>query len=207
MTDLKNNFLLLRSLLHPLVTRFSRSDELSRHRRSHSGIKPYECSLCEKKFARSDHLSKHTKVHRSSRPSRIIRATVWYLQNPQNFTHTNQPTTVLTRALWELPQDFRYSFSRTFRRLWRAGCCVVPSVFPSFLSLLCAVSSVTVILSEKPPQEKKSLLEVDTWPSCTHTHAYTQIKTQERFLKKPLLQPLLALLSLLPSYQVLLEVG
>ncbi|AWP03541.1 putative Krueppel-like factor 15, partial [Scophthalmus maximus] len=55
---------------------FSRSDELSRHRRSHSGIKPYECSLCEKKFARSDHLSKHTKVHRGSRPSRIIRATV-----------------------------------------------------------------------------------------------------------------------------------
>uniref|UniRef100_A0A3Q3EX72 Si:ch211-117k10.3 n=1 Tax=Labrus bergylta TaxID=56723 RepID=A0A3Q3EX72_9LABR len=55
---------------------FSRSDELSRHRRSHSGVKPYECSLCEKKFARSDHLSKHTKVHRSSRPSRIIRATV-----------------------------------------------------------------------------------------------------------------------------------
>ncbi|KAK6467235.1 Krueppel-like factor 15 [Huso huso] len=44
--------------------RFSRSDELSRHRRSHSGVKPYQCRMCEKRFARSDHLSKHTKVHR-----------------------------------------------------------------------------------------------------------------------------------------------
>lgn len=64
------------TVFYPPILRFSRSDELSRHRRSHSGIKPYECTLCEKKFARSDHLSKHTKVHRSSRPSRILRATV-----------------------------------------------------------------------------------------------------------------------------------
>ena len=73
------------------VDRFSRSDELSRHRRSHSGIKPYECSLCEKKFARSDHLSKHTKVHRGSRPSRIIRATVWHLQLAETLPCTLPP--------------------------------------------------------------------------------------------------------------------
>lgn len=54
--------------------RFSRSDELSRHRRSHSGVKPYQCPVCEKKFARSDHLSKHVKVHRFPRAGRAGRA-------------------------------------------------------------------------------------------------------------------------------------
>ncbi|KAI4873368.1 hypothetical protein NFI96_004569 [Prochilodus magdalenae] len=53
---------------------FSRSDELSRHRRSHSGVKPYQCPVCEKKFARSDHLSKHIKVHRFPRSSRTARS-------------------------------------------------------------------------------------------------------------------------------------
>lgn len=59
------------------IHRFSRSDELSRHRRSHSGVKPYGCTFCDKKFARSDHLSKHTKVHRSPRPGRLVRASFW----------------------------------------------------------------------------------------------------------------------------------
>ena len=48
----------------PFSRRFSRSDELSRHKRSHSGVKPYQCAACEKKFARSDHLAKHVKIHR-----------------------------------------------------------------------------------------------------------------------------------------------
>lgn len=59
--------------LTALSRRFSRSDELSRHRRSHSGVKPYQCPVCEKKFARSDHLSKHVKVHRFPRSSRLPR--------------------------------------------------------------------------------------------------------------------------------------
>ncbi|KAK8720070.1 hypothetical protein OTU49_013601, partial [Cherax quadricarinatus] len=42
-------------------------DELARHRRSHSGVKPYRCQVCDKRFSRSDHLAKHHKVHRRDR--------------------------------------------------------------------------------------------------------------------------------------------
>jgi uncharacterized Zn-finger protein len=41
---------------------FTRSDELSRHMRSHTGDKKFVCAKCEKRFVRSDHLKKHGKV-------------------------------------------------------------------------------------------------------------------------------------------------
>lgn len=71
--------------------RFSRSDELSRHRRSHSGVKPYQCPVCEKKFARSDHLSKHIKVHRFPRSSRTVRSTNWPCWQPNRHPHHHPP--------------------------------------------------------------------------------------------------------------------
>uniref|UniRef100_A0A8W7PDN8 C2H2-type domain-containing protein n=1 Tax=Anopheles coluzzii TaxID=1518534 RepID=A0A8W7PDN8_ANOCL len=43
--------------------RFTRSDELQRHRRTHTGEKRFECVECNKKFMRSDHLSKHIRTH------------------------------------------------------------------------------------------------------------------------------------------------
>ncbi|CAG2108649.1 unnamed protein product [Medioppia subpectinata] len=42
---------------------FSRSDELSRHKRTHTGEKKFVCSVCERRFMRSDHLTKHVKRH------------------------------------------------------------------------------------------------------------------------------------------------
>uniref|UniRef100_A0A8C3F319 C2H2-type domain-containing protein n=1 Tax=Chrysemys picta bellii TaxID=8478 RepID=A0A8C3F319_CHRPI len=43
--------------------RFTRSDELERHVRTHTREKKFTCLLCNKRFTRSDHLSKHQKTH------------------------------------------------------------------------------------------------------------------------------------------------
>lgn len=42
---------------------FKRVDELKRHSRIHTGIKPFVCNKCFKKFLRKDHLTKHSKIH------------------------------------------------------------------------------------------------------------------------------------------------
>lgn len=45
------------------VRKFTRSDELSRHARIHSGHKPYQCRVCLRQFSRSDHLTTHFRTH------------------------------------------------------------------------------------------------------------------------------------------------
>ena len=44
--------------------KFPRSDELNRHKRKHSGERPYLCTKCNRNFARSDHLKQHQRIHR-----------------------------------------------------------------------------------------------------------------------------------------------
>lgn len=42
---------------------FTRNEELTRHKRIHTGLRPYPCQTCGKRFGRRDHLKKHTKTH------------------------------------------------------------------------------------------------------------------------------------------------
>ncbi|XP_020332420.1 early growth response protein 4 [Oncorhynchus kisutch] len=48
--------------------RFSRSDELNRHVRIHTGHKPFQCAICLRSFSRSDHLTTHTRTHTGEKP-------------------------------------------------------------------------------------------------------------------------------------------
>ena len=48
--------------------RFSRSDELTRHMRIHTGTRPFVCEICQRCFSRSDHLTTHRRTHTGEKP-------------------------------------------------------------------------------------------------------------------------------------------
>jgi uncharacterized Zn-finger protein len=46
--------------------RFHRPDELRKHEKIHSVVKPYKCPVCQEKFTRKDHRDLHQSRHRQT---------------------------------------------------------------------------------------------------------------------------------------------
>lgn len=79
--------------------RFTRNEELTRHKRIHTGVRPYSCVFCKKRFGRKDHLKKHMRTHEVRDSYRVSTTALGVIAS---LSYPFQQTTELSPYLYQI---------------------------------------------------------------------------------------------------------
>ena len=101
---------------------FGTSSHLSRHIRSHEGLKPYKCHICEKMFANSRNLSLHINTHtEKTKPFRCEFCEKEYAQSSGLTAHMRSHTGEKPFKCECCGKEFKHSVSLTMHMRIHTG--------------------------------------------------------------------------------------